>query len=334
MRAVAIDFETANEQRTSPCAVGLAWIEDGRVTRRAYSLVRPPEMRFEPGNVRVHGIRPRDVEGAPELPDAIAPFMADLVGATVIAHNAAFDIAVLCGTLALYGHAVPRLTYLCTRTMARRAWPHEPRFGLAALSAKVGVTFRHHHAEEDAYACARVALAAAAQAGTSRIGEATERLGIRVGLVDGPLRSPCMSMLQERRREIRVARRVAPSGEGRLAFTIRGSTGSHHEITGAFAGQGYALRCSCMAGRHRLRCRHVTALLDGEITDLISENHYDLEKLRAVVQAIGDAGILPQEGVCARKAQRDPEPDATSPPISAAKAAESKAEIRLGWRSV
>ena len=43
-------------------------------------------------------------------------------GSTVIAHNAAFDIAVLCGTLAFYGLTVPRLTYLCTRTMARRAW--------------------------------------------------------------------------------------------------------------------------------------------------------------------------------------------------------------------
>ncbi len=29
MRAIAIDFETANEQRTSPCAIGLAWIETG-----------------------------------------------------------------------------------------------------------------------------------------------------------------------------------------------------------------------------------------------------------------------------------------------------------------
>ena len=32
---------------------------------------------------------------------------------------------------------------------------------LSALAARVGVTFRHHDAGEDAYACARIALAAA-----------------------------------------------------------------------------------------------------------------------------------------------------------------------------
>ena len=30
-RTLAIDFETANERRDSPCAVGLAWIEGGRM---------------------------------------------------------------------------------------------------------------------------------------------------------------------------------------------------------------------------------------------------------------------------------------------------------------
>jgi len=33
MKVVAIDFETANEQRASPCSIGLAWIEDGDVAR-------------------------------------------------------------------------------------------------------------------------------------------------------------------------------------------------------------------------------------------------------------------------------------------------------------
>ena len=291
MRAIAIDFETANERRDSACAVGLAWIEDGRVTHRAYSLVRPREMRFEPGNMRVHGIRPDDVQAAPDLPRALEPFMADLASTLILAHNAAFDVAVLCGTLAAHGEIAPRLTYICTRTMARRAWPHESRFGLAALAAKVGVSFRHHHAEEDAHACARVALAAAAQAGTDRIGEAADRLGIRPGLVDGPLRERCVSARFDRRE---VRRPPAPEiRTGRLAFSMRGSRGDRYDIVGTFAGRGYALRCTCMAGRHRLRCRHVTALLDGEVTDLVSDNLYDVEKLRVVVQALGMAAVEP-----------------------------------------
>ena len=33
LKAIAIDFETANEERGSACSVGLAFIEDGKVVR-------------------------------------------------------------------------------------------------------------------------------------------------------------------------------------------------------------------------------------------------------------------------------------------------------------
>lgn len=74
MDAIAIDFETANERRDSACAVGLAWIDGGRVVRRETRLIRPPELRFSPGNIRVHGILPADVRGQPNLPEAMAEF--------------------------------------------------------------------------------------------------------------------------------------------------------------------------------------------------------------------------------------------------------------------
>ena len=51
---VAIDFETANRSPASACAVGLAFIEDGEVRHRAYSLIRPRDMSFDPMNVRIH----------------------------------------------------------------------------------------------------------------------------------------------------------------------------------------------------------------------------------------------------------------------------------------
>jgi hypothetical protein len=41
----------ANERRDSACAVGLAWIEGGRVVRRESRLIRPPQLRFSPGNI-------------------------------------------------------------------------------------------------------------------------------------------------------------------------------------------------------------------------------------------------------------------------------------------
>jgi DNA polymerase-3 subunit epsilon len=186
MRAIAIDFETANERRDSACSVGLAWIEDGAVVRRAYRLIRPPEMRFSPWNVRVHGLRPRDVADAPTLPGALAEFLPELSGTLLLAHNAAFDIGVLRAGLAAHGRPVPSFRYLCTHAVARAAWPGEESYGLAALAAKVGLVFGHHHAEEDADACARLALAAASHHGTHRIAGLMARLGLASRSVSGP----------------------------------------------------------------------------------------------------------------------------------------------------
>jgi DNA polymerase-3 subunit epsilon len=46
VKVIAIDFETANETRASPCSMGLAWIEDGEMARIEHHYIRPPGMRF------------------------------------------------------------------------------------------------------------------------------------------------------------------------------------------------------------------------------------------------------------------------------------------------
>jgi DNA polymerase-3 subunit epsilon len=286
LRALAIDFETANESRASPCAVGLAWIEDGVVTRRAYSLIRPPEMRFNHGNIRIHGITPRDVLDAPDFLTALAPFAEDLGRTLLLAHNAAFDMGVIAATCLAYGRPVPRLRYLCTRTIAQRAWPGEPSHGLAAMAARVGVTFKHHHAEEDAAACAEVALAAARDRGTNRISLLAEQLA----LAPRSLRAPVAASPSPGGRG---GAQQAPSRSGPLVFHVQGSTGSRYEISCDHAGQTYHLRCSCMAGLNRRRCKHVTALLDGEVDHLVSDNLYDLAKLKVIVEAVGAHAVRP-----------------------------------------
>ena len=37
----AIDFETANKQRSSVCSVGIVWVNDGEITDSFYSLIHP-----------------------------------------------------------------------------------------------------------------------------------------------------------------------------------------------------------------------------------------------------------------------------------------------------
>ncbi|HEY5540831.1 MAG TPA: 3'-5' exonuclease, partial [Coriobacteriia bacterium] len=136
---VAIDFETSNEQRDSACALGLAVVRDGEVTKTAAWLIRPPEMRFDWRCTRVHGIRARDVVDAPEFPDVWLEVSEYLGDGRLLAHNASFDIAVLRTMLAAYGLEAPELRYACTLAMSRRAWPDLPRHRLDTMCEHCGI---------------------------------------------------------------------------------------------------------------------------------------------------------------------------------------------------
>lgn len=275
-RTLAIDFETANERRDSPCAVGLAWIEGGRVVRRESRLIRPAEMRFAPGNIRVHGIRPRDVAGAPSFPE--------IAGSLVLAHNASFDVGVLAATLQAYGLPQPAYTSLCTVQLARRHWPGEGGQGqgsyrLSSLAARVGVTFRHHDAGEDAYACAEIALAVMREAGAPDIASLARRLGLARERAGEGVRAPDGIAA-------RALRGVAPSRTRAplLHFVVRGSTGTPYDVRLVEGRGGPRLRCSCAGARFRPDCRHVRALANGEIDALLSDNPGDVAALAELLR--------------------------------------------------
>lgn len=191
MRAIAIDFETANEQRSSPCSVGLAWIEDGAVVRVEERLIRPKDMRFSRFNIAVHGIRPGDVEDAAEFPEVMAEFEDDLGDALVIAHNAAFDMSVIRATYALYGIACPDIDYACTLKMARKVWQNLGSHRLNEVSRHINFSFTHHNAAEDAHACGEVALAIARHFDVSAMRDLPIRLDMTPGRIHAGGYSPC-----------------------------------------------------------------------------------------------------------------------------------------------
>lgn len=265
---VALDFETANERRDSACAVGLAWIEGGAVVRRESCLIRPRELRFSPGNIRVHGILPADVRHRPEFPEAMAEFLPDLSAGLILAHNAPFDLGVLRASLAAYGLAVPPFASLCTVQIARKVFPDPAGCGLGKVAARLGIRFEHHDAGEDAYACAEIALAAVRERGTGDIPTLARSLGFAT--------VPRSAVTDEATRpEGRERSRTVPQ----LRFGMRGRTGNRYEVTLEARPAGLSLHCTCTAGRYALRCRHVTALVDGDVTDLLTGNHGDVVAL-------------------------------------------------------
>ncbi|MEO1618917.1 MAG: exonuclease domain-containing protein [Planctomycetota bacterium] len=177
----AIDFETANRRRDSACQLGAVVVEAGKIVREQVWMIRPDPFFFSPGNIRVHGIQPKDVENENDFAgcwQSIRQFLGD---GCLIAHNASFDLGVLLGCLQRHQIPIPDLQFSCTRLIAKQTWPQRPRFGLKPLSTWLGVEFRHHDALEDARACAKILLAA----GLAKDADSLENLESTLRIVRG-----------------------------------------------------------------------------------------------------------------------------------------------------
>lgn len=207
MRAVAIDFETANERRASACSIGLAWIEDGRVIDVETHLIRPPEMRFAPVNIRIHGITPDMVEDSPEFPDVLAGLRERIDGCDmVLAHNAGFDMSVVRASCDAYSLSYPEFDYLCTVKVAQRVWADLGTARLNALGDHLGISFKHHDAGEDAYVCAEVALEAMRLRQASNLHDLAKITQVGIGRMSSAGYSACSAPRPTRSRSIETAK--------------------------------------------------------------------------------------------------------------------------------
>ncbi len=167
----AIDFETANGNAASACAVGLVKVAEGRVVDRWSTLIRPPAPydEFWEWNVRIHGIEAAHVLGAPEWPEvqeAIIAFGGDDV---YVAHNAGFDKGVMRAAAKASRLPVPDMRWTDSLRIARKTYALESyRLPVAAMAAGFE-DFQHHDAAGDAAACAAIVVHAAQRHGCDDI---------------------------------------------------------------------------------------------------------------------------------------------------------------------
>ena len=87
----AIDFETANYERTSVCSVGVVVVRDGMIVDSFYSLIQPEPNYFKYWCTQVHGLCREDTENAPVFPDVWAQIEPLIEGLPLVAHNRPFD---------------------------------------------------------------------------------------------------------------------------------------------------------------------------------------------------------------------------------------------------
>ena len=154
----AIDFETANYERSSVCAVGVVVVRGGEIVDKFYSLIKPEPEYYHYGCIRVHGLCAADTEDAPIFPEVWKQIAPRIEGLPLVAHNKAFDESCLKAVFRVYQMDYPDYAFHCTCIASRKRWP-EGHHNLDIIAARCGYDLKHHHhALADAEACAAIAL--------------------------------------------------------------------------------------------------------------------------------------------------------------------------------
>lgn len=156
----AIDFETANGNRSSVCSVGIVIVKNGKITDSYYSLIYPYPDFFTHFTTAVHGLTMDDVENARTFPEVWQEIEPLIEGLPLVAHNSPFDEGCLRAAFEAYGMKYPGYKFFCTCKASRRHFGRKlPNHKLDTVAEACGYCLdNHHHALADAEACAKIAI--------------------------------------------------------------------------------------------------------------------------------------------------------------------------------
>lgn len=170
MKFIAIDFETANSDRSSICQIGMAEVQGGKIVKTVSLLVNP-QTHFDEMNTYIHGIDEDDVQGQPLLKEVL-PKIIDLLRGEIVVSHSAFDRGAILRAANNAGIEAPDCFWLDSMRVVRRAWPDDfgrSGYGLSNVAQVLGIKFEHHDAGEDARVAAEVMM------------RAIEHTGIEIG---------------------------------------------------------------------------------------------------------------------------------------------------------
>lgn len=180
----AIDFETANSHRGSPCSVGLVKVRDGHIIDESETLIHPPAGLdyFDGYNTSLHGISATNVADAPRWREVLDRIVRYVESDILVTHNSAFDIGVIRDACTADGISWPSADFLCTLVLARLAFRSLPCYSLPFVAAECGVDlFQHHQASDDARCAALIAIAIAGKQGVRTLEDLAQALAVRIG---------------------------------------------------------------------------------------------------------------------------------------------------------
>lgn len=153
----AIDFETANNERSSVCSVGIVIVRDGEIVDSFYSLINPEPNYYNYWCSQVHVLTREDTDTAPIFPEVWKQIESLIEGLPLVAHNRPFDESCLKAVFRVYQMDHPDYEF-DTLCVSRRVLPDLENHQLHTVAAACGYQLEnHHHALADAEACAWIA---------------------------------------------------------------------------------------------------------------------------------------------------------------------------------
>ena len=153
---IAIDFETANNNRISACAIGIVFIKDNKVAFSKKFFIKPPNgENFNSQHISIHGIRKSDVENSLDFYELWNNELKNYFNNNLIVyHNASMDLSILKKLLEYYAIKDYNIKHIDTMRIAEKSL--NPK-RLTDLAEKFEISFNNkHEPEEDAKVCAYV----------------------------------------------------------------------------------------------------------------------------------------------------------------------------------
>jgi DNA polymerase-3 subunit epsilon len=165
MNFIAIDFETANPDRSSICQIGIVFFKDGQIFDKFEALVNPQDY-FDPFICMVHGIRRQDLVGKPTFPEFYDYLRKVLINQVVLCHTA-FDRVAFSQACGKYQLEEFPITWLDNSKVVRRTWSEFARrgYGLPEIADFLNIQYKSHNACEDAKATGLVFIEACVKSG-------------------------------------------------------------------------------------------------------------------------------------------------------------------------
>ena len=117
-RFIALDVETACNDMASICQIGIACVGIGNRIQ-TFSMLIDPQKRFARFNIKLHGIGPDTVAGAPTFPEAWTLFFPLLRKHALVQHSN-FDACAIAAACDAYGLPAPDLSWNNSVTVAKR----------------------------------------------------------------------------------------------------------------------------------------------------------------------------------------------------------------------